>query len=340
MTSYRLQIPVFLSVLLLTCNVFAGTLKIATLAPEGSEWMLQHRAAAAEIKERTEGRVLLKFYGGGVMGNDKKVLRKMRIGQLQGAAFSTSGLTERYFDLILYGLPFVFRTQEEIDYVREFFDEQLAAGLREKGFVSFGFAGGGFAKFLSAKPIRSQSDLETRKIWVPDGDSISFTALEYQNLSPVVLPMSDVLTGLQAGLVDVIVAPPSAALLLQWYTKVGYINPLPVSYTLGILALDVKAYDRISPEDQAVVNEVLVATYQEIDIINRRDNEEAIDALTANGIQVVEADAKAIPYWYSVADKINAQMWAKQAVNKELLGELMNVLEEYRAANGAVAIAD
>lgn len=323
--------------LLLSGSVFATVLKIATLAPEGSQWMLEHRAAANSIKERTEGRVVLKFYGGGIMGNDKKVLRKMRIGQLQGAAFATSGLTERYFDLVLYGLPFIFRSQDEVDFVRQRFDERLAAGLRDAGFVSFGFAGGGFANFMSTKPIRGQSDLETRKIWVPDGDTISYTALEYQNLSPVVLPMADVLTGLQAGLVNVIVTPPSVALLLQWYTKVNYINPLPVSYTLGILALDNRAFDRLTPEDQIIVTEVLTATYAKIDAINRLDNDEAIDALIANGLKVVEANPDAIPYWWSVADKINAQMWSKQSVDKELLGEFMSALAEFRAADKAVA---
>ena len=97
----------------------AAVLKIATIAPEGSEWMVEHRGAATKIKELTDGRVTLKFYGGGVMGNDRKVLRKIRIGQLQGAAFTTSGLAERYPDIVLYGMPFVFRSQDEVDFVRQ-----------------------------------------------------------------------------------------------------------------------------------------------------------------------------------------------------------------------------
>jgi TRAP-type C4-dicarboxylate transport system substrate-binding protein len=96
----------------------ANVFKLATIAPDGSQWMTDHRAAAERIKERTEGRVSLKFYGGGVMGNDRKVLRKIRIGQLQGAAFTTSGLVERYPAMILYGMPFMFRSLEEVDYVR------------------------------------------------------------------------------------------------------------------------------------------------------------------------------------------------------------------------------
>jgi TRAP-type C4-dicarboxylate transport system substrate-binding protein len=155
------------------------------------------------------------------------------------------------------------------------------------------------------------------------------------NLSPVVLPLSDVLLGLQTGLLDIIVTPAQAALLLQWYTKVNYINPLPVSYTLGILALDDRAFERLSPEDQMVVTEAMTETYQNLEEINRRDNIAAGDALLANGLKEVAASTDDIPYWYSIADETNAKMWQESAVDKELLGELMTELEKFRANGGS-----
>jgi len=321
--------------LMLVAPAYAAVFKIATIAPEGSEWMNQHRAAADQIKARTEGRVAFKFYGGGVMGNDKKVLRKIRIGQLQGAAFSTSGLIERYPDILLYGLPFVFRSQAEVDYVRGRFDSRLKDGLRDAGFETFGFATGGFATFMSGQPIEAHDDLKGKKIWVPEGDNSAFVALQSMNLSPVVLPLSDVLTGLQTGLLDVIVTPPQAALLLQWYTKVDYINPLPVAYTLGILAVDTKVFGRLSAEDQAVVSEVMTETYDALEQINRRDNIAAREALLGNGLKEVEASADDIPYWYSVAEKTNAEMWERNAVDKGMLAEMMATLEEFRATGDA-----
>jgi len=310
----------------------AAVFKIATIAPEGSEWMIEHRSAADKIKEQTEGRVSLKFYGGGVMGNDRKVLRKIRIGQLQGAAFTTSGLSERYPDIVLYGMPFLFKSQEEVDFVRAKLDGKLVAGLKEAGFMSFGFAGGGFANFMSSTPLASNEDLKGKKIWVPEGDVISFTALESMDLSPVVLPLSDVLTGLQTGLLDVIVSPPVGALLLQWYTKVKYINPLPVAYTAGLMAIDQRAFGRVSAEDQAVFTAVMTDTYLRLDEINRRDNVEAEEALLANGIEIVEANPEDIPYWTEVANKTNKDIWAKTAVDPALYDDLMVLLAQYRNA--------
>ena len=331
----RVFIPALFGVFSLTLALpaVAAVLKIATIAPEGSEWMVEHRGAAAKIKELTDGRVTLKFYGGGVMGNDRKVLRKIRIGQLQGAAFTTSGLAERYPDIVLYGMPFVFRSQDEVDFVRQKLDADLIQGLEEAGFVSFGFAGGGFANFMSRDPITNHASLEGKKIWVPDGDDISFTALESMNLSPVVLPLSDVLTGLQTGLLDVIVTPPVGALLLQWYTKVKYINPLPIAYTIGLLAIESRAFERIDAADQEVVRDILSDIYLRLDEINRRDNIEAEEALLANGLQMVEVSQEDIPYWREVADKTNERMWNESGAAPELYGKLMSLLDEYRAMN-------
>jgi len=329
---------VVLSLLLFATHVSAATvLKLATIAPDGSQWMTDHRAAADRIKKRTEGRVSLKFYGGGVMGNDRKVLRKIRIGQLQGAAFTTSGLVDRYPAMTLYGMPFMFRSLEEVDYVRQKMDPQLIQGLEETGLVSFGFAGGGFANFMSREPLKSHQDLQGKKIWVPEGDVVSFTALQAMNLSPSALPVSDVLTGLQTGLLDVIVAPPAGALLLQWYTKVKYLNPLPVAYTLGLLAIDKRAFERLSEADQAVVREELTEVYKNLEETNKRDNIAARDALLANGIKLVEADPKDIPYWREVAATTSEKIWKESgSTHPELYGEMLSLLDTYRATNSAV----
>ncbi|MBT8423260.1 MAG: TRAP transporter substrate-binding protein DctP, partial [Gammaproteobacteria bacterium] len=143
--------------------------------------------------------------------------------------------------------------------------------------------------------------------------------------------------GLQTGLIDVIVTPPVGALLLQWYTKVGYVNPMPVAYTLGILGIAEKSWKRIKPEDQAVVREVITATYERLDEINRQDNIEAYDALLANGIKPVESNTDDVPYWQSVAQKTNREIWSDKATDKALYTDMVTLLAEYRAAQSAAA---
>src|SRR5690606_26328890 len=115
----------------------AAELRVATVLPENTQWMRDMRAAAAEVRKRTEDRVSFKFYSGGVQGNPNTVLRKIRIGQLQGGAFTPTDLQQRYANLNIYGLPFLFESAEEARYVRRFIDPKLAQGLEEAGFVSF-----------------------------------------------------------------------------------------------------------------------------------------------------------------------------------------------------------
>ena len=104
---------------LIVLALFAGsmasaqTLKIATAMPEGSEWMTDMRASAAEIKERTDGRVVIKYYGGGSMGSDSQVLKRISIGALHGGVFTPAALMETYGGLGLYGLSMVFKSEAE-----------------------------------------------------------------------------------------------------------------------------------------------------------------------------------------------------------------------------------
>jgi TRAP-type C4-dicarboxylate transport system substrate-binding protein len=316
-----------------TADAADAELKLATIAPDGSHWMREMRSAADEIKSKTGGRVVIKFYPGGVMGNDAQVLRKIRIGQLQGGAFTASGLAERYNGLNLYGIPLLFHSLDEVDYVRERMDPVLEQGLEKAGFVSFGFVEGGFAQLMAKVPVRSVDDMRRRKVWVPEGDQISFLAMESLGLSPVVLPVTDVLTGLQTGLLDIVAASPVAALVLQWHTKVSYMTDLPVLYSMGVVALDQRAWARIGAADQAVISEVVGKTVRELDRAARDDNAKAQQALEAAGVKVVEVDEDRLAELRGQIEAIYPQLEQRPDIDAALFKQELALLAEYRAAH-------
>lgn len=321
-----------------TGTIWADEIKVATLAPDGSEWMREMRSGAERVRELTDGRVQLRFYPGGVMGNDAQVLRRVRIGQLHGGAFASSGLAERYRALTLYGVPLLFHSLDEVDYVRERLDPKLEAGLEEAGFVSLGFSEGGFAHLMANEPIRGVEDLQRRKIWVPEGDPLSFIAMEALGLSPVVLPLTDVLTGLQTGLLDVVAASPVAALTLQWHTKVSYRTDFPVAYTMGILALDARTLNAMSADDQRVVREIMRAAMRRIDRAAREDNREAEQAMTDIGIEPVTANAGDVDTWRRTVANIYPALRDRPDIDGPLLDELLALLEDYRSNDSAASI--
>jgi TRAP-type C4-dicarboxylate transport system substrate-binding protein len=336
MTRAAIRTSRVLAAVLLVCVGFvasAADLKLATVAPDGSHWMQQMRAGAEEIKTRTGGRVIVKFYPGGVMGNDSQVLRKIRVNQLQGGAFSAGGLAERYNGLNLYGIPLLFRSLDEVDAVRAKLDPKIAAGLEQAGFVTFGFVEGGFANLFSNEPIRTVNDMKRKKVWVPDGDQISFLAMQELGLSPVTLPVTDVLTGLQTGLIEITFASPVVALVLQWHTKVKYITRLPVSYSYGVPAIEKEAFGRLSADDQQVVREVMTKTLSGLDHEARAENERAYETLLTAGLKPVEVGASDVDAWRHTLEGMYPQLRSRPDVNAELFDELQAILAEYRKAH-------
>jgi TRAP-type C4-dicarboxylate transport system substrate-binding protein len=333
---------IFAAVALFAANIATAAplqIKIATLAPENSIWMKEMRVGAKEIEARTEGRVILKFYGGGVMGNDKKVLRKMRIGQLHGGSFTPSGLAERCPDLNLYGMPLVFNSLDEVQYVRTRFDDRLMEILDNAGLVGFGIAGGGFAMIMSEQPVASREDLQGRKVWVPEGDTWTLSAMKALDLSPVILPITDVLTGLQTGLIEVIGTPPVAAVALQWYTKLNYLTDFPITYTYAVLVIEKDIFARMAPADQAVVREVMDRIYASFDAGSAAENEGAMKALTANDIKIVEPEAGAVQQWRGQVLATNRTNAEEGMISLGLYEEMLATLEDYRAAQGAKTAA-
>ena len=315
----------------------AATLKIATVAPEGSSWMEAMRAGAKDIEARTEGRVRIKYFGGGVMGNDSKVLGKIRIGNLHGGAFTPSALQSIYPEISLYGLPLVFDSEAEAAFVRERLDQTIQDGLAEKGFVSFGFAATGFAVIMSNEPVKGVADLKGKRVWVPEGDTISYASMEALSLSPVTLPLTDVLTGLQTGLIDIVAMSPIGALVLQWHTKVSYVTDMPLVYTLGFMAIDKKAFNKLSAADQQVVAEVMGGIYAEFDQKNLIDNKEALQALLNAGIELVTPADGEMAHIRELLSASNRGMAEQGEFSIELYNRMMQYVQEYRSGQGSVA---
>ena len=221
---------IFSFLLIFTSISNAKTFKIATLAPSGSSWMTHMKTAANDIKKQTDNRVKFKFYPGGVMGDDGAVLKKMRIGQLHGGAMTSGSLAKFFPDLQVYSLPLVFKTFDEVDYVRNHMDKMIIDGLEKNNIITFGLSEGGLAYTMSNNPIKEVKDLRAQKIWVPNNNKPALLALQALGVSPIPLGLGDVLAGLQSNLINTIATSPIGAIALQWHTQVKYITDMPILY--------------------------------------------------------------------------------------------------------------
>ena len=321
---------IYLTLLLAGAPAAAVTLKIATLSPDGTSWMREMRAAGREIAEKTDGRVELRFYPGGVMGNYQSMLRKIRVGQLQGAAVTGGALSEVAADAYVYGLPFLFRDLGEVDHVRKQVDPLIIKELKKKGLVCFGFAEGGFSHIISKGPVQTLEEGKQRKFWAPAGDRVTETALEAVGISPIALQLTDVLTGLQTGLVDTVTSPPVAAIALQWHTQVRYLLDVPLTYIYGGLVISDKALKRLSAKDRETLTFILTDTFQRRDQANRKENAEAKAALKNQGIEFLVPATADRDEWERTTEKAIRKMVEEGTISEYMVKRVRGLVRDYR----------
>ncbi len=309
----------------------ATTLKIATIAPDGTSWMKQMRAAAKQIEQGSEGRVKLRFYPGGVMGNDNSVLRKIRVGQLHGGAITGGGLSAVYADAQVYTLPFQFRNLQEVDAVRRVMDPLIIEGLHKAGYVSFGLSEGGFAYLLSNAPVKTTEDMRGLKIWIPEGDKINARMFEALGISPIPLPLTDVMTGLQTGLIDTIASSPIGAIALQWHTRVKYLTQVPLAYLYATLVITEKALAKLDQADRELVTRVLQETFSELDAQNRQDNRQALEALQGQGIEFEEPSLAQRQEWEKHANSMLLTLSSQGLFDAAMLKQMQQLIQSVRS---------
>lgn len=304
--------------------------KVATLAPEGSTWAKRFAEFDAEVRKNTAGEVGFQIYCGGVMGDDRAMLRKMKIGQLQGAGVTMTGLAEVVPDFRVMSIPFLFQNLTETDAVRKKIQPRLAEALEKKDLTLLAISEVGFVYTMSTDPIAVPADLKKGKCWVPEGDPLSLRFLEEAGVSPVPLSIPDVLLSLQTGLLNTVFNSPYGAIVLQWFTKTRYISDIPFGYAYGGLVLDSKAFGRLNPAQRAAVQ--TAADRYLLELLQqdtRKSNEEAQKTLLAGGIQTTATSPETRKAYEGFRDQAVAREMGK-SFSQEIHAEVLQSLAEVR----------
>ncbi|MDD3618417.1 MAG: TRAP transporter substrate-binding protein DctP [Desulfobulbaceae bacterium] len=258
--------------------------KIASIAPDGSVWARRFQDFAREVEQKSNGEVVFKSYAGGIMGDDQAMYRKMQIGQLHGGGFTMAGIGHVVPDFRVLGIPFLFRSYEEVDWVMQGLRPHFDRAFAEKGLELIAMTEVGFIYSMSTFPITTLDDLKKSKSWSPEGDPISATFLRTLGITPIPLSIPDVLTSLQTGMIDTVYNSLYGTIVLQWFTKAKYISDTPFGYAYGALLLDRKRFSRLPPEYAALVRESAEKHFSLLIEDTRRSNEEARQVLQDNNV--------------------------------------------------------
>jgi len=322
--------------LILGCQVLAEAkeqyvIKLATLAPEGSLWMNTLHTINGEIREKTGDKVKFKSYPGGVLGEDRDMLRKIRIGQIHGGGFTGTGLSLVNRDISVMGIPFLFRDYGEVDYIMDKMEADFRSGFEKKGYMVLGWSEIGFVYLLSNVPVTSAEELRGAKVWSIEGDPLASPVLRKAGVTPIPLGIPDVLMALQTNLIDVVYASPLAAIALQWFTKVKYMTNLPLIYSQGGVLVTKRIFGTIPSKLQRIVKEVFQSHTSLLNKRTRKDNDEAIRVMAKQGIRLVTPTAEETEEFKGISLKAVDEL-AGTAFSKDVFAEVRSHIKEYRKA--------
>jgi TRAP-type C4-dicarboxylate transport system substrate-binding protein len=303
--------------------------KVASLAPEGSVWAKTFRNFTREVEEKSGGEIGFKIYAGGVMGDDRAMYRKMRVGQLNGGGFTMTGISEVVPDFRALGIPFMFNTYEEVDQVKEKLLPRFEKEFDKKGMVLMAMSEVGFIYTMSTNSISTLDELKQSKAWAPEGDPISMVLLETVGVTPIPLSIPDVLTSLQTGLIDTTFNSYYGSIVLQWFTKISYITEIPFVYAYGAFVLDKKTFSKLPSNYATMMKTAAQSHFEKLLIDTRKSNEESKQVLIDNGISLVTPTPVTKTELQNKYREMTVKKLMNDAFSKSIYDETVMHLENY-----------
>ncbi len=313
-------------------HVAAETIKLATLAPKGSSWMNSFTAMEKELATKTDGAIKIRFYPNGVQGDELDVIRKMRAGLLHAGAMTATGLGEIHKEVLILQLPRMFKTYEELDYVRDALREEFDQAFADNGYILLGWGDIGYYYMFSNQPIDTLETLRSPnvKMWARSSDRIGLEFTKQADVANVPKEVSQVLSALHSGQVNAVTTSPYACVALQWYPKLKYMTNLPVNIGVGATLITKETFDRLSSEQQQMLRKTAAKHHAELILKIRKDNAAAIEALQKKaGIKMVEFEPAAQEELDKIASETHNAL-VGEIYSQALLAQINALLREYR----------
>ena len=322
------------------CSTFAlGTLpsfaraadveiKLGTLAPKGSTWDVLIKEMAEEWSKASDGKVKLRVFPGGVLGNEGDMVRKMRVGQLSAAALTVVGLHDITPEPEAISAPMVVESYEELDFVMSKMTPQLEKKLEEKGYVVLAWSEVGEVHFFSTRALHTPEQAKEAKLFAWEGDPASVDAWKAAGLRPVVLSATDIVPSLQTGMIDTVATAPLYALTARMYQKADHMMEMSWAIVIGATVVKKELWEKVPADKQQRLLEISRAYGRRIALEVRKMNGEAIAKMKSQGLKVEKTEDLA--GWRAAAERAN-QIVRGKVVPAAVFDEVLKYRNEYRA---------
>ena len=279
-------------------------IKMATLAPEGTPWYALIAKMGERWSEETKGNVRLRIYPGGIVGDERDMIRKMRIGQIHGAAISAEGLSEVNPQYTYCFIPLFFQDYEDIDFVRDEIKDDLVSGAEKNGVKVLTMVDVGWVYWFSTNAVFSPKDLKSQKIWTWAGDYKTAKLWDKAGFNSVPLSVPDVHSSLQTGLVNAMAFPPLYVAANQYFGITKNMLNMKWGILTAALVIDLKVWNRIKPKYQKAMIKVSEQIGLEYQINNRKEEDEAVNVMKNYGLIVNDLSKNQIDEWNSLVESM------------------------------------
>ena len=306
------------------------TIKFATLAPEGSAWITVMKEYDQAIRKESGGRLGFKIYAGGVAGDEKDVIRKIRLGQFQSAGITGVGIGEIAKSARILDAPFLFKNHDEVDYVVDQYDGELRKEFENGGYVLLGWAEVGFVYVFTNTPITKVEDMRSVKMWQWEGDPVAEATFKAFGINPIPLSITDVLTSLQTGLINGMYTSPLAGVSLQWCTATKYMLDYPLTNASGAVVIAKRDFDKMPPDIQEILLRNGKQLMRKLTELSRVDNTKSLDVLKKSKITFTKPDANEIGRYEEIGKNARRLMVGK-LYSEDLLNRVEKSVAGFRA---------
>ncbi|MCY4661652.1 MAG: TRAP transporter substrate-binding protein DctP [Acidobacteria bacterium] len=328
MKAFRFAVVVALVLSAAAVSAQRSNLRLGTILPANSIWDRSLKDMAAAWQEGTDGRVRMQVRG--TTGDESTIIRRMRMNQPQVAALTLPGLAAVDEAFGVFGIPFFFASDAEAEHVVEALTPQLREVLAERGLVLLNWGHGGWAHIFSARAITSLDDLKSARLFTSSGDDGMVQWFKENGFNPVPLALTDVLMGLNTGLIDAYPSPPYGALVFQWYRQTSHMLDIPLNPVFGATVMTQAAWNRIGEADQAVLLEAAKETQDYLFEAAPRQDREAVAEMQKRGLTVTAVPPMLADFLRAEVDRLTST-WRGSRVPVEIYDAALAARSAFRS---------
>ena len=278
--------------------------KMATLAPKGTEWHGMLVELGQEWKAITRGKVQLKIYPGGIIGDERDMVRKMRIGQIHAAAITAEGLSEITPEFGGYFVPLAYQSSEDVQKVTEVLKPSFDQGLMEKGFKMLNLSEVGWVYWFSTEVIEEPKDLKKMKFFTWAGDFKWEQAWKKAGFNPVALASTDIISSLQTGLINTLPTMPIYALAQQSFGIANQMLDLKWGVLMAGIVIDLDTWNRIPKKYHNELMQSVNTIQEKYSDLNSDSESKAILAMKQYGLKINKISDYQRDMWFKEVEKI------------------------------------